>query len=206
MISSVRGTVLEVALGHCVIEVGGVGMRINATPAALAQLRRGEEGFLHTTLVVREDSLTLFGFESAASREIFVLVQSVSGIGPRIALAVVATMPPERLAAAIRDNDIKAIQKVPGVGKRTAERMVLDLRDKLPGVATEQVPVTGVSQLDTTQTETAGVSAEVTAALEGLGFAAKDASRVVEATVAAHPDAQAPAILRIALQSLGPGK
>ena len=120
MISSLRGRVLEIGLGHCVLEVGGAGLLVQATPSALAGLRRGEEGFLHTSLVVREDSLTLFGFPTAASREVFGLVQQVSGVGPRIALAVVATMEPAALAAAVEAEDIKSIQKVPGIGKRTA--------------------------------------------------------------------------------------
>lgn len=205
MIASVRGTVLDVGLDRCVIEVGGVGLLIQCTPTALSQLRRGEEGFLHTSLVVREDSLTLFGFESAAACEVFVAVQSVSGIGPRTALAVLATMDPTRLATAIGDNDIRAIQKVPGVGKRTAERMVLDLRDKLTAYGT--VP----SSADATVTPSRALQApsavaEVIAALEGLGFATKDAARAAETAAAAHPDAAPPALLRIALQSLGPGK
>ena len=135
MISTLRGRVLEVALGHCVIEAGGVGILVHATPTALSTMRRGEEGFLHTTLVVREDSLTLYGFESSAAREVFGLVQGVNGIGPRIALAVVATIDPADLAAAVANEDVKTIQRVPGVGKRTAERMILDLREKLDAYA-----------------------------------------------------------------------
>lgn len=204
MISSLRGRVLDIALGHCVIEAGGVGILVHATPNALAALRRGEEGFLYTTLVVREDSLTLYGFESAAAREVFGLVQGVTGIGPRTALAVVATMPPETLAAAVQDEDLKAIQKVPGVGKRTAERMVLDLRDKLDHFADSRT--TDGRGETPAQTGAAHVDAEVVTALEGLGFASKDALGAVEKASAEDPDADSSALLRMALKVLGPGK
>lgn len=205
MISSIRGRVLEIGLGHCVIEAGGVGVLVHATPNALAGLRRQEEGFVHTTLVVREDSLTLFGFETAAAREVFGLVQGVSGIGPRIALAVVATMDPETLATAVKNNDVKAIQKVPGVGKRTAERMVLDLRDKLDHFA-GSAPVSGGGEAAPEGAPSGRVSAEVVTALEGLGFATKDAAKAVENAAAEDPEADSSALLRIALKSLGPGK
>ena len=203
MISTLRGRVLEVALGHCVIEAGGVGILVHATPSALSTLRRGEEGFLHTTLVVREDSLTLFGFESAASREVFGLVQGVSGIGPRIALAVVATIDPADLAAAVANEDVKTIQRVPGVGKRTAERMILDLREKLDAYADH-----GSSAETTTGSapSPSGGHGDVVTALEGLGFPTKDASAAVNKVAEGDPDADSAALLRLALKQLGPGK
>lgn len=203
MISTLRGRVLEVALGHCVIEAGGVGILVHATPSALATLRRGEEGLLHTTLVVREDSLTLFGFESAAAREVFGLVQGVSGIGPRIALAVVATIAPATLAAAVSGEDIKTIQRVPGVGKRTAERMVLDLRDKLDAYADHREP-SGASEEPSTPA--AGGHAEVVTALEGLGFSTKDAASAVATVAESDAGADSAALLRLALKHLGPGR
>ena len=203
MISTLRGQVLEVALGHCVIEAGGVGILVHATPTALSTMRRGEEGFLHTTLIVREDSLTLYGFESAAAREIFGLVQGVNGIGPRIALAVVATIEPADLAAAVANEDVKTIQRVPGVGKRTAERMILDLRGKLDaygdhGAATE---VTKAPSGDES-----GGRPDVVTALEGLGFPTKDAASAVAKVTESEPDADSAALLRLALKQLGPGK
>ena len=202
MISTLRGRVLEVALGHCVIEAGGVGILVLATPAALSTLRRGEEGFLHTTLVVREDSLTLYGFESAAAREVFGLVQGVSGI-PRIALAVVATIDPADLAAAVANEDVKTIQRVPGVGKRTAERMILDLREKLDAYA-DAGAAAGVSKGETINA--GGRNTEVVTALEGLGFPTKDAASAVATVSEGEPDADPAALLRLALKQLGPGK
>lgn len=203
MISTLRGRVLEVALGHCVIEAGGVGILVHATPTALSTMRRGEEGFLHTTLVVREDSLTLYGFESSAAREVFGLVQGVSGIGPRIALAVVATIDPADLAAAVANEDVKTIQRVPGVGKRTAERMILDLREKLDSYADN-----GAAP-DASNESTAGAAgghADVITALEGLGFPTKDAASAVAKVSEGEPDVDSAALLRLALKQLGPGK
>lgn len=201
MISSLRGRVLEVGLGHCVLEVGGAGLLVHSTPAALSVLRRGEEAFLHTTLVVREDSLTLFGFESAAAREVFGLVQQVGGIGPRIALAVVATIDPAALAAAVASEDAKSIQKVPGIGKRTAERMILDLRGKLDVYADASAPVG-----EGGPSATGPGDAEVVAALEGLGFPSKDAEGAVASVAAGNPGADSAALLRLALSHLGPGR
>lgn len=203
MISTLRGRVLEVALGHCVIEAGGVGILVHATPSALSTMRSGEEGFLFTTLVVREDSLTLYGFESGAAREIFGLVQSVSGIGPRIALAVVATIEPAALAAAVADGDVKTIQRVPGVGKRTAERMILDLRDKLKPYA--DASIHAGEEPDSTSA-TVGGNDDVVIALEGLGFPTKDATSAVNKVAESDPDADSAALLRLALKVLGPGK
>lgn len=203
MISTLRGRVLEVALGHCVIEAGGVGILVHATPTALSTMRRGEEGFLYTTLVVREDSLTLYGFESSAAREVFGLVQGVSGIGPRIALAVVATIDPGDLAAAVANEDVKTIQRVPGVGKRTAERMILDLREKLDAYA-ENGAAPDAS--NGTTTGALGGHADVITALEGLGFLTKDAASAVAKVSESEPDADSAALLRLALKQLGPGK
>ena len=203
MISTLRGRVLEVALGHCVIEAGGVGILVHATPTALSTMRRGEEGFLYTTLVVRDDSLTLYGFESSAAREVFGLVQGVSGIGPRIALAVVATIDPGDLAAAVANEDVKTIQRVPGVGKRTAERMILDLREKLDAYA-ENGAAPDAS--NGTTTGALGGHADVLTALEGLGFLTKDAASAVAKVSESEPDADSAALLRLALKQLGPGK
>ena len=136
MISSVRGQVLSVSLDHAVIEVGGVGLAVRTTPATLAGLRCGEQARLATTLVVREDSLTLFGFASDAAKELFELVQSVSGVGPKIALALLAVLDPEQLRRALSSGDTVTLTRAPGIGKKGAERLVLELRDKVGTVGT----------------------------------------------------------------------
>ena len=131
MIAAVRGEVLEIGLDHAVVEVGGVGLAVHATPATLAGLRRGEQARLATSLVVREDSLTLFGFADAEERDLFTLLQTVSGVGPRLALATLAVLDPDALRRALADGDATALTRVPGIGRKGAERMVLELRDKV---------------------------------------------------------------------------
>ena len=197
MIASIRGTVTEIGLDRCVVETGGVGVLVHATPAALAGLRRGTEGMLHTELVVREDSLTLYGFDSPEARALFLTVQTVSGVGPRLALAILATLEPDSLIRALGTEDVKALTRVPGVGKRTAERMVLELKDKVgPVPGPGGAPAAGVSV-------PASAASEVAQALEGLGFSAAEAEKTAGAVLEADPDLGPAEALRSALRSLG---
>ena len=197
MIASIRGTVAEIGLDRCVVETGGIGVLVHATPAALAGLRRGTEGRLHTELVVREDSLTLYGFDSVHARQLFLTVQTVSGVGPRLALAILATLEPHELVRALGGGDVKALTRVPGVGKRTAERMVLELKDKVGAIPGD----TGVDPAAGPATTPAAT--EVTEALEGLGFSAVEAEKTATAVLASDPDIGPAEALRLALKSLG---
>jgi Holliday junction DNA helicase RuvA len=197
VISSVRGEVLEIGLDHAVVEVGGVGLAVQATPGTLARLRRGEQGRLATALVVREDSLTLFGFADEDERELFGLLQTVSGIGPRIALATLAVLSPDALRRALVDGDIAMLTRVPGIGRKGAERLALELRDKV--VAPSAAPAT----LPTTVNGTHPRRDQVVEALVGLGFAAKPAEQAVDAVLAADLAADASTLLRAALTRLG---
>ncbi|WP_314033899.1 Holliday junction branch migration protein RuvA [Dietzia sp. CH92] len=197
MIASIRGTVAEIGLDRCVVETGGIGVLVHATPAALAGLRRGAEGMLHTELVVREDSLTLYGFDSVDARQLFLTVQTVSGVGPRLALAIVATLEPDDLVRALGTGDVKALTRVPGVGKRTAERMVLELKDKVGPVPD------GGSGTALAGTGRAPAATEVAEALEGLGFSAVEAEKTATAVLDAQPDLDPAQALRLALKSLG---
>ncbi|HEY6795579.1 MAG TPA: Holliday junction branch migration protein RuvA [Kineosporiaceae bacterium] len=205
MIASVRGTVLAVRLDAAVIEVGGVGMLVQATPATLAALRVGLEARLATSLVVREDALTLFGFADDDERDVFETVQTVSGIGPRLALAMLAVHTPDGLRAAVAAQDVNALVKVPGIGRKGAQRIILELTDRL-GAATSSVPAA-----------TAAASAaagpawreQVVEALVGLGWSVKQAGDAVDA-VTADPDGVLPtgpgdvaALLRRTLRHLG---
>ncbi len=131
MIAHLRGTVAGVAPDGAVIEVGGVGMRVQCTPGTLAELRVGEAAQVATSLVVREDSLTLFGFSSDDERNVFELLQTASGIGPRLALAMLAVHSPDALRRAVSAEDLGALTMVPGIGKKGAQRIVLELRDRL---------------------------------------------------------------------------
>jgi Holliday junction DNA helicase RuvA len=204
MIASVRGTVLSIDLDHAVIEVGGIGLAIRTTPATLAGLRRGETARLATTLVVREDSLTLFGFAGDDARKLFELVQSVSGVGPRIALALLAVLDPDELRRALASGDTSALTRAPGIGRKGAERLVLELKDKVGAAGVPAGAGRGPA-------EPAGWRDQLVDALGGLGFAAKQATDAVEQVAAEVNDAVDPSVnsadvavlLRRALAVLG---
>jgi holliday junction DNA helicase RuvA len=193
VIAAVRGEVLEIGLDHAVVDVGGVGLAVHATPATLAGLRRGHQARLATSLVVREDSLTLFGFADAEERELFTLLQTVSGVGPRLALATLAVLDPDALRRALADGDATALTRVPGIGRKGAERMVLELRDKV--VAPAPVPSAPAAA--------GGLRGQVVEALLGLGFPAKPAEQAVDAVLAENGSTDASIALRAALSRLG---
>lgn len=196
MIASLRGSVLHAGLDRVVIEVGGVGMLVHTTPATAADLRTGQQATLSTTLVVREESLTLFGFPDDDARALFEQVQTVSGVGPRLALAMLSVHAPEEVRRAIHTGDLPALTKVPGIGRKSAERIVLELRDKVvPGVAgdTPEAAPTAADEVD-----------QVGEALVGLGWSAKQAQDVL-ARIGARDGAptEVSALLRAALRELG---
>lgn len=198
MIATLTGTVLTAGATSCVVDVSGVGFLLQVTPATAAGLRVGEKATLHTHLVVREDSLTLYGFDSVEARGLFLTVQTVSGVGPRLALAILATLEPHELIRALGSGDVKALTRVPGVGKRTAERMVLELKDKvgpLPGEA-------GAASADGSGGAVPAAT-EVAEALEGLGFSAAEADKTATAVLASDPGLGPAEALRMALKSLG---
>lgn len=174
MIASVTGTARHVGLDRVVVEVGGVGMLVHTPPAVAAAARTGSALSLATTLVVREDSMTLYGFAKEGHRDTFELLQTVSGVGPRVALAIVSVLTPEQLAAAIADEDVRTLTKVPGIGKKGAERLVLELRDKL-GV----VPGTGGAAPAAAPTALPW-RAQVVEALVGLGYSGSQAESAVD--------------------------
>ncbi len=193
MIASVRGEVLDIALDHVVIEAAGVGYKVMATPSTLATLRRGSEARLITAMIVREDSMTLYGFSDTDARNLFLTLLSVSGVGPKIALATLAVYDAHTLRQALGDGDITALTRVPGIGKRGAERMVLELRDKIGPVA----PSSGVAM------NGHSVRGPVVEALVGLGFAVKQAEEATDKVLANDPEATQSTALRAALSMLG---
>ena len=197
MIASVRGEVLDVALDHVVIEAAGVGYKVMATPSTLATLRRGGEARLIIAMIVREDSMTLYGFPDADARDLFLTLLGVSGIGPKIALAALAVYDAQALRQALADGDVAALTRVPGIGKRGAERMVLELRDKM-GTVPAATSVNGHS-----------VRSPVVEALVGLGFAAKQAEEATDKVLAGFKEqdgATTSSALRAALSMLGKTK
>jgi Holliday junction DNA helicase RuvA len=203
VIASVRGPVTHVGLDHVVVEVGGIGMLVHSTPATASSCRRGAEASLATTLVVREDSLTLFGFATPAERDMFETVQTVSGVGPRLALAMLSVMGPDQLATALSTGDSKALTTIPGIGAKSAERLVLELRDKVGAVRGAGGTASGAATGTTSGREP--WRGQVTEALTGLGWSAKQASDAVDRVAATAPaDSDIAAYLRLALRELRP--
>lgn len=202
MIASIRGRVLAVRLDAVVVDVGGVGMLAYATPTTLAGLRVGEEARLASTLVVREDSLTLFGFADDDERDVFETLQTVSGVGPRLALAMLAVHTPDALRRAVAGEDLAALQRVPGIGRKGAQRIVLELTDRLGAPTTAD----GVATAAPAGRDQRG---QVVEALVGLGWNVKAAEDAVAAVVPVDQTVHAEdvsAVLRGALRALGGGR
>jgi Holliday junction DNA helicase RuvA len=200
VIAHLNGTVAGISPDGAVIDVGGVGLRVQCTPDTLASLRQGEHARVATSLVVREDSLTLFGFGSEDERNVFELLQTASGVGPRLALAMLAVHSPDALRRAVAAEDLNALIMVPGIGKKGAERIVLELRDRL-GAPGDHAGNGGVPA------RAAAASSwrdQVQSGLTNLGWSARDADAAI-AAVEAESDDQAPDVataLRAALRKL----
>ena len=188
MIGRVRGVVAHRAPGTVVVEAGGLGYEIAITPRGLAELPSlGEEAVVHTHLYVREDQQALYGFLSEHERDIFRILLGASGVGPKLAMAIMATLAPVELRRAVGADDVSALEAVPGVGKRTAQKLILELRPRLD-LADGELPGDG-SRL-----------AEVRAALESLGFGGPE---IREALQDVAGDAPTEDVLQQALQALG---
>lgn len=193
MIASVRGRVLEVNLNGAVVEVGGVGLDVRCTPDTLSTLRTGHEVSMPTSLVVREDSLTLFGFADADEKELFELLQTASGVGAKTALTMLACLSPEILRTSIASEDVKTLTRVPGIGQKGAQRIILELKDRIGVVA--NAPAAAKSH---------AWEGQVHAGLVGLGWSTREADSAIAAVrdEATEP-ADIGALLRAALRTLG---
>lgn len=192
MIALLKGTVHAVSLDAVIVMVGGMGWKVNVTPSAAQQMQAGTEVEIHTAMIVREDSMTLYGFTSSDDRDVFEKLLNVSGIGPRTALAALSVLNADELRRAVRDADLTALQRIPGVGKKSAQRMVLEIGDKLGIPAHLDAP--GTVQDD-------HAAAEVKAALVQLGWAEAIASKTL-ASLAGQGLGSAD-LLRAALLKLG---
>lgn len=195
MIAHVRGRVASRGSDEVVVEVGGVGLTVTVTPRTAGSVDVGAECLLTTDLVVREDSLTIFGFADAGEREVFRTVQTVSGIGPRLAMTMLATLSAGQIREAIATEDVAALMTVPGVGRKSAQRIIVDLKDRL---GADGSAVVGSAA------PPASWKGQVTTALTGLGWSAGEAQQAV-AEVAGRPqsaDLAVPEALRLALQVL----
>ena len=181
MIASVRGRVAAVTPTAAIVEVGGVGMLVQCTPATLAHLRIGEEASLATSLVVREQELTLYGFADADEREVFEALQTAAGVGPRLAQAVLAVHPPDEVRRAVATEDLAALTLVPGIGRKGAQRIVLDLKDRLG-------PPSGSAAPPVPSKRAPGRDEQVHGALVGLGYSAREADEALALVAAAKDD------------------
>lgn len=200
MISSVRGTVLEKGEGWCVIEAGGVGYLLQISTHTLVALAEiGAEAKLRTRHVVREDAQLLFGFLDTDELRLFDLLITVNGVGPKLALAALSALRPAVLARAIRDEDLAGIVRVPGIGRKTAERMVVELRDKLEFVTA--TPVGGGRGAGTVTRDPK--RADAVAALVTLGYPATQAQEAVQRVAMAEPDLSLEALVKRTLAGLG---
>ncbi|GAA1951785.1 Holliday junction branch migration protein RuvA [Brevibacterium antiquum] len=198
VISFLSGTVHRIAADHLVILTYGVGRRVNVTPDTLSSTRHGADIELVTTLVVREDSMTLFGFGTEDENHTFEVLLSISGIGPRLAMAILSVMGPGELAAAISNQDANALTRVPGIGKKGASRIILELENKLPKLsASEPGP----------QLSFGGANQQVVDALVGLGWKEAQAADVVQEVVNdLGQNAGTSALLKASLKVLGARK
>jgi holliday junction DNA helicase RuvA len=201
MIASVRGTVAALGPDGAVVEVGGVGLAVSCSPGTLARLRVGESARLATSLIVREDSLTLYGFADDDERALFELLQTANGVGPKLAQTMLAVHPPRELRRAIATSDLTTLIAVPGIGRKGAERIVVELRDRIGAI--DGSDSGGYSS---------GVAAvapwrdQLAHALAGLGFSGKEAGDAIEVVAGDVPEGESPdvpALLRRSIQLLG---
>lgn len=196
MIAYVRGKVADISVTSAVVDVGGVGFQVLCAPGTLAGLRHGQDVHVPTSMVVREDSMTLFGFADEDEKACFELVQTASGVGPKLAQAILAVLSPDELRRAIAHDDVKTLTRVPGIGQKGAQRIILELRDRVGPVA------------DTAGASGTGAAApawrdQVLQGLVGLGWSGKEAEKAVDAVAPAPGQpADVGALLRAALQRL----
>jgi len=195
MIAFVKGTVAGVTLTSVVLEVGGVGLELNCTPGTLARLRLGQQATLPTSMVVREESLTLFGFLDDDEKSVFELLQTASGVGPKLAQAMLAVHSPDELRRAVTHEDVRALTTVPGIGQKGAQRIILELKDRIG-------PPVGATRTMPAQREEAWRD-QVRTGLVGLGWSAKEADKAMDQVAPAEgetPDVAG--LLRAALRTL----
>ena len=199
MIAFVSGTVADVTLSSVVVEVAGVGLELHCTPGTIATLHVGSPTRLPTSMVVREDSLTLFGFLDEDEKSMFELLQTASGVGPKLAQAMLAVLAPDELRRAVAGEDVKSLTRVPGIGQKGAQRIILELKDRI-GAAGPSASVRGVHPAP----GKADWRTQVHAGLVGLGWSTREADQAVETVTpedhGAEPDVAV--LLRAALRSL----
>jgi Holliday junction DNA helicase RuvA len=198
MIASVAGVVAAVSPDNAVVEVGGVGLAVSCAPRTLARLRVGDAARLATSLVVREDSLTLYGFADDDERALFELLQTATGVGPKLAQTILAVHPPRVVRQAVATSDLATLTQVPGIGKKGAERLVIELRDRIGSVDEAELGSAEPVRVAPAWRD------QLRHALAGLGFSGKEAADAINGLdVPTDEAADVPALLRQAIQVLG---
>jgi holliday junction DNA helicase RuvA len=201
VIAFVKGTVAAVSPGSAVLEVAGIGLELNCTPSTLASLRVGSPATLPTSMVVREESLTLFGFLDEEEKTVFEMLQTASGVGPKLAQAMLAVHSPDALRRAVTTEDVKALTVVPGIGTKGAQRIILELKDRI-GAPTGAAHAAGSASAP----RSGGWQDQVLAGLVGLGWSPVEAGSAVEAVAAdvdpAGDEPNVAVLLRAALRTL----
>lgn len=199
MIAHLTGTVSQAGANWVILDLGGFGLHLACTPATAAGVRIGEKATLHTSLIVREDSLTLYGFGELGEKECFDLVQNASGVGPKLAQAIVSVLSPADLKSAILQEDVSRLCAVPGIGKKGAQKLIIELKDKV-------LTLTGdISPNPVTRQGVSNWRDQVQAGLQGLGYSARDAEAACEAVAPMaedQPDTAIGLLMRAALASL----
>jgi Holliday junction DNA helicase RuvA len=210
VIASLSGRVAAVSPDGAVVEVGGIGLAVQCTPGTIARLQVGESARLATSLVVREDSLTLYGFADDDERQLFELLQTANGVGPRLAQAVLAIHPPREVRRAVSMADVKALMQVPGIGRKGAERLILELRDRLGVTSTDTQLDGGAPSGLPAVTPVAPWRDQLASALVGLGWTGKEADAAIvqlapiaDEQVGATGSVEVAVLLRQALRLLG---
>lgn len=198
MIAQVHGTVAAVGATWVVVDVNGLGLRVATTPATVSALRIGGDALLHTVMIVREDEMSLYGFADRDERECFALCLSASGVGPKLALAIVSVLSPAQLAAAVRAEDIGQLTQVPGIGPKGARKIVLELKDKVATLGVQDVPAPQTPEAEPWREQ-------VREGLESLGWSSRDAEAAIDSVAELAGSEPAPPVsvlMKAALASL----
>ena len=201
MIDRLSGTAVAAGPNWVVVQTGGLGLKAWTTPATAAGARIGQDCALSTTLITREDSLTLYGFQGEDERDAFELVQTASGVGPKLALAIVSVLAPADLAAAVTAGDVKRLTSVPGLGPKGAQKLIIELKDKVLRLAAGRSFSTAPSAAGNSEQW----REQVSGGLQGLGWSVRDADAAcdrVAPMVAEDPSLSVAVLMRAALQSL----
>ena len=202
MIGYIKGTITALSERECFVETSGIGYRVHVTDRDHDSLAIGDESKLYIHMAVREDAITLYGFIARETYELFLSLISVSKIGPKVALSILSVMKPSIFAMAIQNKDIDALTKIPGIGKKTAERMLVELKDKIKGIGVE-VSANKIS-VDTSYT---GIQAEAMAALQYLGYASIEVADIVRRVNQEYSDVTDPGkFISLVLRELGKEK